>query len=136
AAGASRAWEALGCPYEAARAALSSDDREPLQRAKATFERLGAGPALALTEARMRSLGYRVPRGPAPSTRANPANLTKREAQVLALLAQGLTNQEIADKLFRSVRTVDHHVSSVLGKLEVSNRVEAARVADRLGLID
>ena len=81
----------------------------------------------------MRSLGYRVPRGPAPSTAANPANLTRREALVLTLLAQGLTNQEIADRHFRSVRTIDHHVSAVLAKLEVSNRVEAAQAASRLG---
>jgi len=84
----------------------------------------------------MHALGHRVPRGPAPSTAANPANLTRREAQIVKLLAQGMTNQEIADELFRSVRTIDHHVSAILAKLAASNRVEAARRATELGLLE
>jgi len=135
-AAAAAAWEEFGCPYEAARALSAAEDEEPLERARATFERLGAAPALASVEAKMRALGHRVPRGPSPTTAANPANLTRREAQILKLLAEGKTNQEIAGDLFRSVRTVDHHVSAILAKLEASNRVEAARRAVELGLLE
>lgn len=84
----------------------------------------------------MRLLGMRVPRGPGPATSANPANLTPREAQVLRLVAKGSTNQEIAAQLFRSERTVEHHVSAILAKLGARNRLEAARAAVELGLAE
>jgi pimeloyl-ACP methyl ester carboxylesterase/DNA-binding CsgD family transcriptional regulator len=64
-------------------------------------------------------------RGPRPKTRANSANLTQREVEVLGLLASGLTNAEMAGRLFLSERTVEHHVSSILGKLTVRSRSEA-----------
>src|SRR5690606_14908193 len=134
--GAARVWDELGCPYEMARALSEADDYGLLERSRATFLSLGAGPALANVEAKMRALGHRVPRGPAPATAANPANLTKREAQIVKLLARGHTNKEIAGKLFRSVRTIDHHVSAILAKFEVGNRVEAAQKATSLGLLD
>jgi DNA-binding NarL/FixJ family response regulator len=70
-----------------------------------------------------------VPRGPTPTTRANPAGLTERQLDVLDLVAAGLTNGEIAERLVVSVRTVDHHVSAVLAKLGVTTRREAARRA-------
>src|SRR4029450_3376797 len=73
------------------------------------------------------------PRRPRPRTRANPAGLTDRQLEVLALLAEGLTNAEIADRLVVSVRTVDHHVAAVLAKLNVGSRREAARAAAALG---
>ena len=60
--------------------------------------------------------------------------LTQREAEVLSLVAQGLTNQEIADKLFVSERTVRTHVSNVLAKLHLANRTQAALYALRKGL--
>ena len=62
--------------------------------------------------------------------------LTRRERQVLALLSQGLTNTEIAHRMVRSARTVDHHVSAVLNKLSARSRVEAATLAVRFGLAD
>ena len=77
-----------------------------------------------------------VRRGPRRATLANPAQLTSRELEVLALLARGLRNAEIADKLVLSVKTVDHHVSSILRKLGVPTRAAAATEAARLGLKD
>ena len=73
-----------------------------------------------------------MPRGPVPTTRANLGGLTERQLDVLALLAEGLTNGEIAARLVVSPRTVDHHVSAVLAKLGVTTRREAARRAREL----
>jgi predicted ATPase/DNA-binding CsgD family transcriptional regulator len=129
-------WQELGCPYEAAQALAYSDDEAALRCALAEFERLGARPAATLAARRLRELGVRgVPRGPRPATRANPANLTLREVEIVGLLAEGLRNAEIAVRLHLSAKTVDHHVSAVLGKLGVRTRTEAAREAARLGLL-
>src|SRR5262249_40131551 len=91
----------------------------------------------AIVVRRMRELGARViPRGARSTTRANPAGLTTRELDVLRLIAQGLRNSDIADQLVLSSKTVDHHVSSVLAKLGVTGRADAAREAVRLGVQD
>ena len=68
-----------------------------------------------------------IPRGPHSATRAAPAGLTAREQEVLALLADGLSDREISQKLFISERTVHHHVSAVLSKVGVTSRTAAAR---------
>ena len=83
----------------------------------------------------MRELGIRVPQGPREATRANPAGLTARQLEVLALLAEGLTNAEIAERLVVSPRTVEHHVAAVLTKLGATTRREAARRAAELHLV-
>lgn len=133
--GASAAWLALECPYEAARALLESDVVEDVAEAHATFDRLGARPAEALAVQRLRQLGATsIPRGPRASTRANPAGLTSRELDILALVVRGLPNHEIAARLFLSPRTVEHHVSAVLGKLGIGRRADAAGAAARLGI--
>ena len=68
-------------------------------------------------------------------TGADAAGLTRRQLQVLALLAEGLSDAEIAERLFRSPKTIGHHVSAILAKLEVRNRTEAAREALRRGIV-
>jgi DNA-binding NarL/FixJ family response regulator len=75
-----------------------------------------------------------VRRGPRQATAANPAGLTSREAEVLGLLAAGLSNAKIAAQLGLSDRTVDNHVSAILRKLGVRTRREAGGQAERLGL--
>jgi DNA-binding NarL/FixJ family response regulator len=103
------------------------DDRHALSEALEIARQLGAAPLAARVTRRMRELAMPVPRGPSATTRTNPAGLTSRQLEVLTLVADGLTNAEIATKLFASERTVEHHVEAVLAKLGVASRREAAR---------
>ncbi len=138
-AGAGAAWQALCCPYEEACALAESDDPELVRRALAVFERLGATPALGQAVRHLRALGVRavppIRRGPTTTTRANPAGLTRRESEVLALVGSGLRTAEIADRLYLTPKTVSHHLSAIYAKLGVASRTEAARAAVRLGII-
>jgi DNA-binding CsgD family transcriptional regulator len=135
-AGAADAWRELGCPYEAALALADADEDAPLREAHEQLRTLGAAPAAALVARKLRERGARgVPRGPRTRTKANPAGLTARELEVVALLAEGLPNAQIAQRLVVSQRTVDHHVSAILRKLDVHTRGEAGAVAQRLGLL-
>ena len=123
-------WDLLECPYDAAMALSGSDDEEDLRRAHERLLALGARPAAAIVARRLRERGVRgVARGPRRATRDHPAGLTRRELDVLASLAEGLTNAEIAAKLVISEKTVGHHVSAILGKLGVGSRYEAAKLA-------
>jgi DNA-binding CsgD family transcriptional regulator/tetratricopeptide (TPR) repeat protein len=134
-AGAAQAWREIGCPYEAALALADSDDDQIVLAAIDELERVGARPAARVVARRLRERGVRrVPRGPRPRTRENPAGLTARELEVLALLAEGLRNAQIAERLVLSEKTVGHHVSAVLRKLDARSRGEAATKALRLGL--
>jgi DNA-binding CsgD family transcriptional regulator/tetratricopeptide (TPR) repeat protein len=127
-------WTKIGCPYEAA-LALADGDEAALRRAHAELQRLGAVPASNIVAQRLRELGVRgVPRGPRASTQSNPANLTERELEVLTLVADGLRNVDIAGRLFLSGRTVEHHISAILRKLDVKTRGQAGAEAVRLGL--
>jgi DNA-binding CsgD family transcriptional regulator len=131
---AAAAWGELGCPYEAA-LALAEGDEAAMRSSVERLQQLGARAPAQLVARRLRARGVRsVPRGPRPSTRENPAGLTARELEVLALLADGLRNAQIAHQLVVSERTVDHHVSAILRKLDVGSRGEAGARAIRLGL--
>jgi DNA-binding CsgD family transcriptional regulator/tetratricopeptide (TPR) repeat protein len=127
-------WTELGAPYEAALALADSGDEAALRRALDELQRLGATAAAAVVARRLRSRGARgLPRGPRPQTRRNPANLTPRELEVLALVADGRRNGDIAQRLFLSEKTVSHHVSAILRKLDVETRGEAGAAYVRLG---
>jgi DNA-binding CsgD family transcriptional regulator len=128
-------WRQLGCPYEAAFALADAAEAESLRTALAEFHELGAAPAAAVVTRSLRRLGERrLARGPRPATRENPAGLTRRELEVLALVSEGLHNGEIAARLFLSRRTIDHHVSAILRKLSVETRAQASSEAVRFGL--
>jgi len=128
-------WKRLGMPYERA-LALGAGAEPALREALTLLEPLGAGPLTAIVRQRLRELGVLgIPRGPRASTRGNPAGLTSREVQVLKLLVQGHTNTELAHRLHVATKTAEHHVSSILGKLEVRSRTEAVAAALGLGIV-
>jgi DNA-binding CsgD family transcriptional regulator len=123
------AWEALGCPYEQARA-LADGDEAARRKALAIFDALGADPIADRLRQQMRLAGTQaIPRGPRESTRGNAAGLTVREVQILKLVADGLQNAQIAESLSRSTRTVEHHIASIMTKLDAGTRSEAVAKA-------
>jgi DNA-binding CsgD family transcriptional regulator len=128
--------QAGGADYDAAIALIPSSDGSRLRAGHEQLRALGARPAAAIVAQRLRELGERnLPRGPRTATRDNPAGLTNRELEVLPLLAQGLRNAEIAQRLVITPKTVDHHVSSILRKLGVRSRGQAGATAARLGVV-
>jgi DNA-binding CsgD family transcriptional regulator len=132
---AAKLWADLDCPYDGALALLESTDEDQLRGALAEFQRLGARPLAAIVARRLRAAGARgVPRGPRPQTLTNPARLTPREVEVLTLVRDGMSNAEIAGRLYLSEKTVHHHVSAILRKLGVGTRGQAAREAERRGI--
>ena len=127
----------LGMVYEAARARAAlarmthtTDQEAATEEAKgalATFEELGAVPDADAAASTLRSWGVKaVRRGPNA-----PGGLTTRELEILALLGEGLSNREIAARLFITPKTVEHHVGHVLTKLDLKRRGEAAAFAVR-----
>jgi DNA-binding CsgD family transcriptional regulator/tetratricopeptide (TPR) repeat protein len=122
-------------PYERALALWDSGSVDDLLAGLPILDELEARVVAALFRARLRELGVSVvPRGPTTLTRTNPAGLTARQLDVLALLRDGLSNAAIAERLVISRRTADHHVSAILAKLAVRSRGEAAELARRLGV--
>ena len=112
-------------PYDEALALHDAGDVASLQRAVTILEQLGDGCLIHIVKQKLLDLGVR---GPRSSTRSNFGGLTTREIEIIALLDEGLRNAAIAERLHLSPKTVDHHVSSVLSKLGVKSRGEAARV--------
>ncbi len=126
---AAAAWESLGCPYEQARA-LAEGDQDAQVAALQIFERLGARPAIDEVRQKLQAAGVQsIPRGPRQATLENPFQLTNRQMEVLALLVENLTDAEIAARLVISPKTVGHHVSAVLARMNVKSREEAAELA-------
>jgi DNA-binding CsgD family transcriptional regulator/tetratricopeptide (TPR) repeat protein len=111
--------------------------REPLRDAALIALELGAGPLHAAIVRVAERAGLEL--SAAPAADAGPARrfgLTRRELEVLRLLVDGRTNRQIAGELFISEKTAGTHVSSILGKLDVASRTEAASLAHRVGLVD
>lgn len=123
-------------PYETALDRCDSGSPADLLGALPVFDELGATATATLVRAQLRAAGVTgVPRGSLATTRANPAGLTGRQLAVLELLAEGLSNADIAARLVISRKTADHHVSAILAKLGVRNRGEAAAAARRMNVL-
>jgi ATP/maltotriose-dependent transcriptional regulator MalT len=128
-------WRQRGCPYEEALCLFesTSDDK---RKAVNIMHQLGAVAVFEKMKFEMRASGIKnIPRGIRKSTRANAALLTSRELDLLPLLKEGLQNKEIAARLFISAKTVDHHISSILFKLDVNSRNKAVKEALRREII-
>ena len=129
-------WTDLGCPFDAAMALLDSSDEAALRRALRIFDDLGASAPAQIARKQMRLLGIQsIPTGARSATRTHPLGLTRREREVLDLICRGQSNAEIAAGLYISARTVGHHVSAILAKLDAPTRSVAASQAVRLGLV-
>ncbi|OBF12388.1 LuxR family transcriptional regulator [Mycobacterium sp. ACS4331] len=126
----------LSTPYDAALALIDSGDTVRAREALDVLDRLGADATAAKVRRDLRSAGANaVPARRRPTTLANAAGLTVRQVDVLRLIDDGLTNPEIAKRLYLSVKTVGHHVSAILAKLDAENRSEAAARARATGLL-
>jgi DNA-binding CsgD family transcriptional regulator/tetratricopeptide (TPR) repeat protein len=132
---AAAAWEALGCPLWSAYALAFSPEIRDAQQCLDVLGKLGAQAVRQAVLRDRHARGLAVPRGPRTASRANPAGLTAREAEVLQLLADGLSYAEVAGRLVLSEKTVGHHVSAVLRKLGEPTRSRAVAAALRLGVI-
>jgi DNA-binding CsgD family transcriptional regulator len=133
---AAECWRAIGDRYQVALCLGDSEDPTALSEALGIAEELGAERLAPRLRRRLRALGLSVPRGPRPSTRANPVGLTSRQLEILALVGTGATNAEIARMLFLTPKTVEHHVGAVLGKLRVTTRAAAVARAHELGITE
>jgi DNA-binding CsgD family transcriptional regulator len=133
--GAAKAWATIGCRYEEA-VALADSPEEPLRRrALEILEGLGARPMARRLRKQLQAEGVRgLKRGANRTTRANPAGLTARELEILALLADNLSNAAIARRLYLSTKTVGHHASAILAKLGIASRRDVAKAAQKLGI--
>lgn len=128
-------WMSRKIPYERAIALMSGQVSQRLD-ALESLNSLGAAAVAARLRRELRDEGVPTPRGRGQATRGHAAGLTARQAEVLQLLAEGLSNAEIADRLFVSPRTIEHHVSAILGKLDSSTRDEAVQRARAESLLE
>lgn len=123
------------CPYEQALVLFGGEEADKIKALQAV-RKLGANAVHEKLKKEMRASGIRsIPRGIRKSTQSNPALLTERELGVLQLLKEGMQNKEIAARLFISAKTVDHHISAILFKLDVSTRLKAVQEAKQLGIL-
>lgn len=133
--GAAQAWQELGVPFDAALAGIHSTDAEIATAALAQLDQLGVEGTAARARSMLVARGMSgLPARPRRATRSNPSGLTNRQLDVARLVAQGLTNGELAERLYISPKTADHHVSAVLAKLGLASRREIVRSAGDLGL--
>lgn len=128
---ASCVWDRLGLPYEAALVRLRRPP-EPgfLKSLYDTLEEMNAGQAVQKVKRLAEQAGIALAfedrkRGPYKAAKTHPMGLTAKEQMVLKYLGEGLSNREIADEINRSQRTVEHHVSAILSKLNAPNRMAA-----------
>ena len=129
-------WNATGDVFAEAMAYADSPDPEDRVRGVALLDRLGALGTADRLRVELRRDGLdTVPQRPRESTRANPGGLTNRQLDVARLVAKGLSNNEIATRLFISPKTADHHVSAILAKLDLPNRRAVVVQANELGLL-
>jgi DNA-binding CsgD family transcriptional regulator/tetratricopeptide (TPR) repeat protein len=134
--GAAAEFERLGTPYESALALTETGDDVCARRGLDMLDRIGAAAVASKVRLALRVSGVRtVPARRRRSTLGNPVGLTHRQVEVLRLMEKGLTNTEMATRLYLSARTVDHHVSAILTKLDVDNRRQAVRRGRDLGII-
>jgi DNA-binding CsgD family transcriptional regulator len=131
---AAAAWAAIGSSWWEAIALARSADLSDIRRALGLLQELGALATARAVTRDLRQRGVPVPRGPRSATRDNPAGLTARELEVLELMAQGMSNAELAQQLTLSSKTVGHHVSAVLRKLGAPSRSRAVAIAAKLGI--
>jgi DNA-binding CsgD family transcriptional regulator len=132
---AAKVWEDIGCPYEVAMA-LADGDVEARLESLEILDSLGARPMAEKVRTGLRELGVdAIPRGPNKATLANPGRLTPRQLEVVRLIADGLTNDQIAEELYVSKKTVEHHVSAIYAKLGVESRTQAVKAAGDAGAL-
>lgn len=122
--------EKLGSPYAAATVYVTGASKESLEKAAELSRELKAKPLLIKIKKIAKTHGFgeistKVKRGPYGAAKNHPLGLTAKEQKILMLISDGSSNQEIAQHLSRSRRTIEHHVSSVLSKLGVSSRLDA-----------
>jgi len=127
-------WDAKHIPYQQALALAHGDETARLE-ALEIFETLGATAVASKLRNALRDDRVAIPRGRTRDTRRHAAGLTVRQAEVLKLLDEGLSNLGIADRLFVSPRTVENHVSAVMMKLDSSTREEAVTRAHDEGIL-
>ncbi|WP_197420170.1 LuxR C-terminal-related transcriptional regulator, partial [Mycobacterium sp. NAZ190054] len=133
---AAESFHRLSTPYDAALALVDSGEPAAVRKALDVLDRLGADAVAGKVRSDLRARGAATVPGPRrASTLSNPAGLTARQVEVLRLLGDGLTNAELAEHLYLSVKTVDHHVSAILTKLEVTGRRDAVRRAREVGIL-